>query len=36
VVYFPVALFFKTPIPLLMLALAGISMLLARRKYMLP
>jgi hypothetical protein len=34
--YFPVALFFKTPIPLLLLALAGSAMLIARRKYEVP
>jgi 4-amino-4-deoxy-L-arabinose transferase-like glycosyltransferase len=34
--YFPVALFFKTPIPLLVLALAGITILSARRKYEVP
>jgi hypothetical protein len=34
--YFPVALFFKTPIPLLLLAVAGIGMLIARRKFDIP
>jgi hypothetical protein len=34
--YFPVALFFKTPIPLLLLAVAGIAMLTARRKFEIP
>jgi hypothetical protein len=34
--YFPVALFFKTPIPLLVLAAAGIAMLFARRKLDVP
>src|SRR4051794_269538 len=34
--YFPVALFFKTPIPLLVLAVAGIAILIARRKFETP
>jgi dolichyl-phosphate-mannose-protein mannosyltransferase len=34
--YFPVALFFKTPIPLLILAVAGIAMLVARGKFDVP
>jgi hypothetical protein len=34
--YFPVALFFKTPIPLLVLAVAGIALLIARRKFDIP
>jgi hypothetical protein len=34
--YFPVALFFKTPIPLLALALAGMAILIARRKFEVP
>ncbi|HEX3578945.1 MAG TPA: glycosyltransferase family 39 protein [Thermoanaerobaculia bacterium] len=34
--YFPVALFFKTPIPLLLLAAAGIAMLITRGKLDIP
>ena len=34
--YFPVALFFKTPIPLLLLAVAGIAILIARRRFEIP
>ncbi|MEA2329361.1 MAG: hypothetical protein QOE68_4320, partial [Thermoanaerobaculia bacterium] len=34
--YFPVALFYKTPIPLLLLALAGMAILIARRRYEVP
>jgi hypothetical protein len=34
--YFPVALFFKTPIPLLVLTLAGMAILIARRKFEVP
>jgi hypothetical protein len=34
--YFPVALFFKTPIPFLLLALAGCGLLLARRALEIP
>ena len=34
--YFPVALFFKTPIPLLLLALTGSALLIARRKVEVP
>jgi hypothetical protein len=34
--YFPVALFFKTPIPLLVLALVGSAMLIARRGFEVP
>ncbi|HEV7428957.1 MAG TPA: glycosyltransferase family 39 protein [Thermoanaerobaculia bacterium] len=34
--YFPVAFFFKTPIPLLLLTVAGIAALIARRKFEVP
>jgi hypothetical protein len=34
--YFPVALFFKTPIPLIVLFLTGIAILIARRKFEIP
>jgi len=34
--YFPVALFFKTPIPIILLALTGMAMLLARRNPEVP
>jgi hypothetical protein len=34
--YFPVALFFKTPIPLIVLAITGIAMLIARGKFDIP
>jgi hypothetical protein len=34
--YFPVALFFKTPIPLLLLAIGGIAILFARRRFEIP
>ena len=34
--YFPVALFFKTPIPLIVLFLTGIATLIARRKFEVP
>jgi len=34
--YFPVALFFKTPIPLIVLFVTGIAILVARRKFEVP
>jgi len=34
--YFPVALFFKTPIPFLVLFMTGIAILIARRKFEVP